>query len=445
MHQRPHKRVRLFLRRELPRWAEEGLVDGSTAEALSARYGLDQQEAPRAQVFFSGVAPLVAVLVGMGVILWVAANWSDLTLPLRLGLLEALVVSCATAAFVLLRRERPLLAQSLLVLTGLSYGAAMALVAQTWQLQDFYPTGFLLWGLALVPLAWATESLALLVLVELLVLLHGAGTLEASGPWSWVVFPLVGIALEISRRTRSDAGVLVGVYGLQLMVSAKLVALRAIDDEVGLPMVALVVALSSATISQLIPAETGLDTSKRVLRWMGHRLSLFVLFVLGFKDVVKDLARDGDGLTAHPLVVLSFLGVAALLGLALRRLQASPDRGDWVELAWLTGVTGLGMLACLSLPYLKDHLWLALVGVNLLLLVGALGTTAVGLRQHDSALAFTGVLALTLQVLARFVDSAYNALPRSFGFMAVGFVFLALAYALEKSRRGIAAWLEANP
>lgn len=100
-----------------------------------------------------GVAMLAALLFGLGVIMWVAANWESMGRLLRFGLLQTLVlVMCGGAA---LRAQ----ARAPLALVGmLGMGALWAYFGQTYQTGADPWQLFALWALLALPLCLASRS-----------------------------------------------------------------------------------------------------------------------------------------------------------------------------------------------------------------------------------------------------------------------------------------------
>ncbi len=100
-----------------------------------------------------GLAVLAAALLGLGLVMWVAANWDDFGRTGRFALLQGavLVSACAAAAKPAWRAPAALLA---LISTGVLFayfGQTYQTGADTWQL-------FALWAALVLPLAWAARS-----------------------------------------------------------------------------------------------------------------------------------------------------------------------------------------------------------------------------------------------------------------------------------------------
>ncbi|WP_170104798.1 DUF2157 domain-containing protein [Pulveribacter suum] len=123
-------------------------LDGARAARLWQLSGLDRPPAQLGPVLQRGLAALAALLLGAGLVFWVAANWQEQSRMFRLQVLEAAVLLPVLGALVW-RAGRT----ALLLLATLALGALLAFVGQTYQ------TGADAWQLfaawALLALPWA--------------------------------------------------------------------------------------------------------------------------------------------------------------------------------------------------------------------------------------------------------------------------------------------------
>lgn len=127
-------------------WAEEGLVSREQAEAIAARYA-DTERVRRRDRFVQTLAFLGAVGVGLGVILFFAANWDGIPRYARLALLVAGIVALYAGGD-RLAASRPRIAHALLLLGCLLFGASLFLVGQMFNVSTHDPLAFLVWTTA---------------------------------------------------------------------------------------------------------------------------------------------------------------------------------------------------------------------------------------------------------------------------------------------------------
>ncbi len=106
--------------------------------------------------FPRGVAMLAAALVGLGMVMWVAANWESWGRLIHFTLLQALVLAAGLgAAF------RPAARVPLGLLALLGIGALFAYFGQTYQTGADPWQLFALWAVMALPLCWVCRSDAL--------------------------------------------------------------------------------------------------------------------------------------------------------------------------------------------------------------------------------------------------------------------------------------------
>lgn len=143
----------MSLHEQLYRWTAEQGLDESRARRLWALSGLDQAPKDALRHLRLGAAGLAAGLLGLGTMMWVAANWGEMPRSLRFALLQGLLAAALLGAW-----ARPAWRGALGLLALLGMGGLLALFGQT------YPTGadawqlFALWSALALPLCWGARS-----------------------------------------------------------------------------------------------------------------------------------------------------------------------------------------------------------------------------------------------------------------------------------------------
>lgn len=120
---------------QLAAWTAEGLISPEQAGQLRARHPLPGPSA-RGTPWATTLAVVGAVLLGLGVITFVAANWGAIPDALKLGLLVVSMLAAYAGGYALRDRPggRPGLGLSLYLLGALLYAATLFFVAQGLQL-----------------------------------------------------------------------------------------------------------------------------------------------------------------------------------------------------------------------------------------------------------------------------------------------------------------------
>ncbi|NER32437.1 MAG: DUF2157 domain-containing protein, partial [Symploca sp. SIO1C4] len=169
-------KFRRQLSQEAEQWRREGLIDDYIYEKLAQRYQFIELETFISNRFILILLGLGSVLLGLGTITFVQANWQNLPRGLKVTLLLSLFIGINTIGFYLWRRQTNLwqrrLGKALLFLGALVLGANMAVISQMFYQNEQLYQWYLVWGLGVLVMAY---SLRLTWLGILSVLLIGLG------------------------------------------------------------------------------------------------------------------------------------------------------------------------------------------------------------------------------------------------------------------------------
>ncbi|MBW4513631.1 MAG: DUF2157 domain-containing protein [Timaviella obliquedivisa GSE-PSE-MK23-08B] len=179
------------LRDEVERWRSQGIISAEQARQLAERYEFAQLDGMARDRFVTVVLGIGSVLLGLGVITFVAANWQAIPRELKLLLLLLLFVGVNVTGFYLWnqpplpdRQEsgRQRLGQGLLLLGALILGANLALMGQMFHINGSSADLCIIWGLAVLGMAY---GLRLTSLGMLAILLTGIGYWIGVSGWDW--------------------------------------------------------------------------------------------------------------------------------------------------------------------------------------------------------------------------------------------------------------------
>ena len=263
-----------------------------------------------------GVAVLAAALGGLGVVMWIAANWASMGRVGHFALLQGLVLVMGLGAAL-----KPAARAPLGLLALLSTGALLAYFGQTYQTGADPWQLFALWAVLVLPLCWGARSDVLWA------------------PWAMVV------VTAISLWTRTYSGHRWGVEADQLTVhllawSAGLVLVAALSPLcarwTGAAVWSFRTAVTLTVVAITLTALGGLF-HKPVQAQYGLGLLVFAasLALLNIRLMFDIFAISAVA-----------LGVNALLaGGVARWLFDSGGDGDWVGKLMLMGLIAAGLLA----------------------------------------------------------------------------------------------------
>ncbi len=129
----------------LVRWETAGVVDEATGQRIRA---FEAAEVSPARQRWQVVAALIlgGILLGAGVLLFVAAHWDEVS-PTGRFLLVVGVLAALHLGAVLSGERFPAMATVLHGVGTVGAGAAIALVGQIFNMQEHWPAAILMWAL----------------------------------------------------------------------------------------------------------------------------------------------------------------------------------------------------------------------------------------------------------------------------------------------------------
>lgn len=397
------------LRDEAEGWVDEGIITPQQAAEIMAQYDQPTTRTgggPGAQAseegpalaesrLVVGLAIVGAVLIGAGVVLFLATQWSDLPVALRTLIVLATPVAAMAAGEVLAHERSPRVGAWCWILGVLLTGPCAILLFELHApgLDPEWP--LLAWALVAIPAAYYRASAVILAI----------GLLVATG--------FVGI------HEGSD-GVSVAMGGL----AAVLVAVGAAHEPIR--------ARLGSVLEEALPERVGgaPATVGAVYRLVAVVAAAVPLLVFSLSD--GNLARVGVSLS--PIVYLA--GIGALLAVPAtmwldQRGHASRADVHWVGLVVVVNLLVVALV--IGQPDVSAALVFLLIHAFLLAVVVASVLLAAAVRSRW-IVNLVAVVVL-LQVLAFMLSTVLAALSGALALIVAGIVVLAIALALERSRR----------
>ena len=332
---------------------------------------------------------LGGLLLGAGVLLFVAAHWDMLSPGARFGLVLLLVAIFHVAGAFTAERFS-VLSTTLHAVGTISLGAGIFLAGQIFNLQEHWPGGLLLWALgAWVAYAllrdWPQAALAALLTPMWL----GGEWLVATGR----------LGVDGQDPSRRDLLLLAITY-----------------------------------LTALLPnRETPV---RKTLAWIGA-LALIpsVLFV-----IVSGTHSDWRQFSSSGISRELGWTVALLLPLVLAWILRR--RAAWMNLIAALWVVALGTTSLPSQPNesLLRFIWREL-GPYALCALGSIGLIAWGLKEARKERINLGVAGFALTVLVFYFSNVMDKLGRSASLIGLGLLFLLGGWLLERTRRRLVARL----
>ena len=364
----------------LKRWTDAGLIEPAAAARVRAHEAAQENAEGLRWPVLLAIA-LGGILLGAGVLLFVAAHWEALSPAIRFGLV-LLLVAVFHVAGALLADRFPALSTTLHAVGTVSLGAGIFLTGQIFNLQEHWPAALMLWA-AGAWLAWA------------LLRDWPQAALAALLTPAW----LAGEWIEATR----------GFSGGEKILPAGLLLL-------------------AITYLTAVTPEKETSTRKALL-WIGAVAVLPLAAAVPFFN--QFASRQLNSLPESYYIFGWTVSIFVPL-LTAWRLRGS---AAWINVIASLWVITLGMTGQTSRPD-------ADLGMYAAWAVGAVGLVAWGVREARKAWINIGVAGFALTVLFFYFSNVMDKLGRSASLIGLGALFLLGGWWLETMRRRLVARLE---
>ncbi len=257
-------KFRYQLRQEAQKWQAEGLIDSQIYMEIAQRYQFAELEDNARNRFVMTLLGLGGVLLGLGVITLVAANWQLWSRSLRVIFLVSLFISSNTAGFYLWKSQRQgwqsFLGQTLLLFGALVLGANLGLMSQMFHLSGAVYQLYFVWGLGVLAMAYSLRMTSLGIFTTILLGIgYSLGIPELFRPGELsglqlviqqmpllAVISLVPLAYWCSSRWIFGLGWILAVFSLEVNLVRQIFKFADIST--------LVVAVTAVMACTLVPA-----------------------------------------------------------------------------------------------------------------------------------------------------------------------------------------------
>ncbi len=474
-------RFRRQLSQVLDQWVSDGLIAPAQKDRIRDYYKLDDLPRVAGDRFTFVVLLLGALLVGLGLITFIAANWIWIPRPLRaLGAL-GIMAGCQWVGFQRWRTGSRRLGTLLLLMGEMAIGASIGLAAQWFQVSGSPAGLFWAWGLGVLAVAWCIRHTPSGILALFLLLVGGVIDFDRGSIWAfdpavspWLVaatmmplaywcrsrwlmaqsilllgMALLGLGSELGSWSwsGSSAGEIPTLFSISL---AHLVGIWGVWSlglwhQDGLVWLRLRLAINPDPDPDLArDQDTGLDLAPTA-QVLGLWGMLGILYIWSFSGVWEDVFFEYGGLgsllgrltqsAAGWSLLGLILGVGILWGWRLRRDWPAIQQ-DWagpVGMAHAVGILPLllmGMWALGGIAVLSA-LWILLVN-GLLLALGMLLVWQ-GLQWAQRWRFWLGLLTMTGLVLTRFFEFPGDLLLKSLVLVLSGVAVIGAGLRFEKT------------
>jgi uncharacterized membrane protein len=455
-------KFRQTLRQEANRWRSEGFIDSDFHAKLADRYQFDSLDAEASGTFISAIIGLGGILIGLGILSFVALNWQYLDKPYRIIVLLGALLAVNTGGFYLWQKSPTRrLGQGLLVLGAMIFGADLALLAQLFHVDGDTFILFMGWAIGVLLMAYALRLPSLGVIA---IALMGCGfwgaaftnigvtqaALATAPAWVQGLFgymPIWSIAmfLPLAHRCRSP---LIFSLGAIAWLSSFQYAATAYSFKY----------YPSGSSVDLLPAILGCSLPI-LLFWAAGRVQSYFptpAYRQQFARFSQRMAVFSGGLTCFFLSLDSFIafalrfansekflgsisadflllgGVTIGLWVTLGRLSSRWQPNDLLVLAWgvsIAGLLAIGAVGTTEILAALPALFFLLLGAATLICIRT------SLQTADRGAFYFGWLLLSIRILIWFTFVQTDLSFKALLFIASGAVTIALGVWFERRLR----------
>jgi uncharacterized membrane protein len=359
---------------DLGRWKDAGLIAPEVAERIRAFEAARDEPGRLSWPVWIAIG-FGAVLLAAAVLLFVEANWDELSPAARFALVLVLVVGFHAAGAFTAERFGAL-ATALHAVGTAALGAGIFLSGQIFHLQEHWPGGFMLWAAGAWLGVWLLRDWPQLAFAAAL-----------TPVW------LVGEWIEATPR--SEASARIAVAGVLLLALTYFSA----------------------------PARAKPSPERRVLLWLG---GIAVLPAAAFAAAIE----RSDGISAATWALGWSVALFAPLALAWRLHGRD---------AWTNAVSALWVVLLVSVGAHGESAPLAGTAIYLVYALGSLGMIAWGMHDARPERVNLGMIGFALTLVAYYFGNVFDKLGRAASLFVLGVLFLAAGFALERARRRLIA------
>jgi uncharacterized membrane protein len=383
-----------FLKREIEKWQKEGLIQESQAQKIIGKYLAFREE----KKIVTTQAKIVkifsifgAILIGIGVILYIGANWGKLPswLVTILLLLATLGVYFEGWWLKYKKKTHPKIGEALIFLGSLLFGANLILNTQLYHIRIEYSNLILVWALAILPIAYLDKSSLILALSSILTL-------------SWGIFSFYSLQEErFSREFYFPPQYYLSLFFILAMI------------------VPLAYKLKSIKVQSLNLTE--------IFIWLGFKATL-------------DWFKEGENIMVSLCYFFLLIGVLTFfLGEIHRHWKKYLN---FKEIYYRFGLIMILLTSfILTFPQIYEIGWrktsFEAVFFNFVLFAEICGAIYFGIQKREEFYVNLATLFFALLIFARYFSLTWTLQARAFIFILGGILLILGSYWIDKMRRKI--------
>jgi uncharacterized membrane protein len=172
-----------FLEEELEYCKKSNLITLDQKNEILDHYSM------RGLNFVKVILTIGCVLIGLGVLSFIASNWDAMSKIIKFLVIIAAYIGVNITSYKL-QESYPKTSRSLLYLGASIYGAGIFLVGQTFNYGGNFTDAFFLWGTGILPLAFLFKDRIIFIFAHILFLVYINGSFQFNDMSYWILLIL---------------------------------------------------------------------------------------------------------------------------------------------------------------------------------------------------------------------------------------------------------------
>ncbi len=415
----------------------QGIIDSSQESRIRSFYS----SRPEYNRLINTVISLGSILIGLGIILFIASNWQKIPkLSKVLIIFSAITLFHLASYYFRYIKDRYLgLSEGFLIIGSFAFGAGIWLIAQIYQIHYNFSAGILFWIIGILPIVFICRSWTVLSLSSLLSLIwlfsYQAYYYEREAYGVFLLLAvLVWLSYYIKQRFSLFISIAIVFYWIIhfWMIKCENLAYAGLSAQIML--------VSVLSFFGFLLYALGMQHEKlknfNIFAFLYKFIGVLIICISAYSLTFSHHYDNYIGLGCKPVfnILLVFF---VLLPLALlHKMSKAEDPNDAKESGYvlmLLCVSALGM--CLGLTFPKTTSWF----YNLALLLNIFVLMYLSFLRHSEGVFRLIIIIFFIDVLSRYFDTLWKMMPRSLLFMLGGVILIVGSILADNARRKIEA------
>lgn len=423
---------------ETKQWVAEGIIDEGQAARIKSVYSGKIEYGRLINTF----AMIGSVLVGLGILLFVASNWDKLGRPTKIIIIFSAIAGFNFTAyyFYYFKKDLRSLTEGFSLIGAFAFGAGIWLIAQMYQIHYNFSAGMIFWILGIIPVALICRSWTIVALSSILswlwLISYNVGYFqrEACG---FFLLALIIIALSYFYKQKFALFIIIAAFLSWLFhfwIADIMRVPHAFDNNALMPQMLLVMLYASFGIvlyglgiwHQKIGRFAGFSF---MYKFLGMLILMLSTYSLTFAHhYYKHFALTVPAATGIVIFLLSIIAVSLFYFLSHLLAEGAERK----EARLVFGFFILQLIATVI-----SFVWpiAASPVYNIALLVQVLGFMYAGFLRHSEGIFRMAIIVFFLDILSRYFDIFWQMMPRSILFIFGGIILIGGAIFADRKRK----------